>query len=266
MKIHSVAALLGGASVQAILLVTRSRTHLRNFLPGVPRQSVWRYAQTGWRPGVVERQLRETRPCQFCRDFTGTSKELLSVIIKRLDIHTILSGTGLGRTNNGAEAYMAIGKLSQYDCTLLAKHRQLSYLQSNESATRSVWLSCPDFFSFHHVPSTLIVTVSRVTGDGEQQFVICGTLDAQGVDGEPAIFLNSCLVATRTNSFLVGRSALSRSFDLCEVLKNNVKGIVCAGLRVGGLRAVQSSEVNAAQSIFWTNISRNLTIKHERPT
>ena len=55
---------------------------------------------------------------------TGTSKEVLSPIIKRLYITVILSGTGLGRTNNGVEAYMTNGKLSEFDCTLLAKHRR----------------------------------------------------------------------------------------------------------------------------------------------
>ena len=36
----------------------------------------------------------------------------------------MLLGTGLGRTNNGAEADMTKGKWSEFGCTLLAKHRR----------------------------------------------------------------------------------------------------------------------------------------------
>ena len=39
--------------------------------PGVPRLSVWRCAESGWRPGVGELQLGATRPCHFCRDHRG---------------------------------------------------------------------------------------------------------------------------------------------------------------------------------------------------
>ena len=148
---------------------------------------------------------------------TGTSKEMLTAIIKRLDTTSMLSGTGLGRTNNGADAYMTNGKLSEFDCTRLAKHRrvvlkelvsQLAFPQSTESATRSVWLSCPDHFSCHHVPIIHILAVSRVMGGGdvhpdvvchrsvltlgtralheETTVRFCGTLKAQGVEMEPA--------------------------------------------------------------------------------
>ena len=56
--------------------------------------------------------------------FTGTSKEILSAIITRLDTTTILLGTGLGHTNNGAETYMTNGKFSEFDGTLLSQHRR----------------------------------------------------------------------------------------------------------------------------------------------
>ena len=47
--------------------------------PGVPRQSVWRYAEIGWRPVVGELQLGETRPCQFCSDPRGLQAWVWSI-------------------------------------------------------------------------------------------------------------------------------------------------------------------------------------------
>ena len=44
---------------------------------------------------------------------------------------------------------------------------QPSYPQSTESSSRSVSLSCPDPFCFHHVLSTFILAASRVTDDGD---------------------------------------------------------------------------------------------------
>ena len=67
--------------------------------------------------------------------------------------------------------YTTSGKLSEFDCTLLAKDRravlqqigsQLVPPQSTDSATRFVWLSYPDLSSCHHVLFTLILAVSRV--------------------------------------------------------------------------------------------------------
>ena len=167
------------------------------------------------------------------KDLTGASKEILLAIIQRLDISTILSGTGLGRTNNGAEAYVTNGKLNEFDCTLLAKHRrtvlqqigsQPSSPQSTESATRSVLFSSPRPFSFHQVLSFL--AASRVTDDGDvHPSVVCQcsvlTLGSRAPHEKITVCQFSHQLFTRH------RSLHWRSSVLSEVLKSNVNGIVC---------------------------------------
>ena len=64
---------------------------------------------------------------------------------------------------------MTNGKLSQFDCTLLAKHRR-AVLQQIVSQLAS----CPDLFSCHQVLITLILAVLRVMGDGDVHLdVVC---------------------------------------------------------------------------------------------
>ena len=53
---------------------------------------------------------------------SGTSREIFTCLTKRLDIHTILSGTKLGRSSVGAKAYSTNKKLNETDAHLLKGH------------------------------------------------------------------------------------------------------------------------------------------------